>query len=148
MRCHQHPGLADERGELVWSGRRIRPRTAPIGSTTTVTSAARVLAGRSVLYCTTQALLRLVGAVRRLAFDHILPPSEALGRIRHAFRSYGEGASHKGAKAAVSSTTGMALLAVLAIVGPVDGRRNQMARWVDYNPGRQGGPRAHPDRPA
>ena len=30
-------------------------------------------------------LLRLVGAVRRLAFDRALPPSEALGRIRDAF---------------------------------------------------------------
>jgi hypothetical protein len=27
-------------------------------------------------------LLRLVGAVRRLAFDRTLPPSEAMGRIR------------------------------------------------------------------
>jgi hypothetical protein len=33
-------------------------------------------------------LLTLVGAVRRLAFDHTLPPSEAMGRIRDAFRSY------------------------------------------------------------
>jgi hypothetical protein len=33
-------------------------------------------------------LLRLVGAVRRLAFDHNLPPSEALGRIRDAFHDY------------------------------------------------------------
>jgi hypothetical protein len=32
--------------------------------------------------------LRLVGAVRRLAFDHNLPPSEALGRIRDAFHDY------------------------------------------------------------
>jgi len=30
-------------------------------------------------------LLRLVGAVRRLAFDRNLPPSEAIGRIRDAF---------------------------------------------------------------
>jgi len=30
-------------------------------------------------------LLRLVGAVRRLAFDRTLPPSEAMGRIRDAF---------------------------------------------------------------
>ncbi|MET0915298.1 MAG: hypothetical protein ABWY81_03760 [Jiangellaceae bacterium] len=35
-------------------------------------------------------LLNLVGAVRRLAFDHSLPPSEALGRIRDAFRVYDE----------------------------------------------------------
>ncbi len=33
-------------------------------------------------------LLRLVGAVRRLAFDRTLPPSEALGRIRDAFQDY------------------------------------------------------------
>jgi hypothetical protein len=33
-------------------------------------------------------LLRLVGAVRRLAFDRNLPPSEALGRIRDAFHGY------------------------------------------------------------
>ena len=33
-------------------------------------------------------LLRLVGAVRRLAFDRNLPPSEALGRIRDAFGEY------------------------------------------------------------
>jgi hypothetical protein len=33
-------------------------------------------------------LLRLVGAVRQLAFDRNLPPSEALGRIRDAFRDY------------------------------------------------------------
>jgi hypothetical protein len=31
-----------------------------------------------------------------------------------------------------------------ASVGPVDGRCNQLARWVDYYLGRQGGPRAHP----
>ncbi|HET6755816.1 MAG TPA: hypothetical protein VFH23_17900 [Jiangellaceae bacterium] len=37
------------------------------------------------------ALLRLVGAVRRLAFDRNLPPAEALGRIRDLFRSYDEG---------------------------------------------------------
>ena len=36
-------------------------------------------------------LLRLVGAVRRLAFDRTLPPSEALGRIRDAFGDYDEG---------------------------------------------------------
>ena len=35
-------------------------------------------------------LLRLVGAVRRLAFDRNLPPSEALGRIRDAFHDYDE----------------------------------------------------------
>jgi hypothetical protein len=35
-------------------------------------------------------LLRLVGAVRRLAFDRNLPP-EALGRTRDAFRDYDEG---------------------------------------------------------
>ncbi|HET6918592.1 MAG TPA: hypothetical protein VFI46_03900 [Jiangellaceae bacterium] len=39
-------------------------------------------------------------AVRRLAFDRILPPSEALGRIRDAFRSYDEGGIHKAAIAA------------------------------------------------
>jgi hypothetical protein len=33
-------------------------------------------------------LLTLVGSVRRLAFDRTLPPSEALGRIRDAFRDY------------------------------------------------------------
>ena len=33
-------------------------------------------------------LLRLVGAVRRLAFDRTLPPSEALGRIRDAFNDF------------------------------------------------------------
>jgi hypothetical protein len=33
-------------------------------------------------------LLTLVGAVRRLAFDRTLPPSEALGRIRDAFNDY------------------------------------------------------------
>jgi hypothetical protein len=33
-------------------------------------------------------LLTLVGAVRRLAFDRTLPPSEALGRIRDAYRDY------------------------------------------------------------
>jgi hypothetical protein len=32
--------------------------------------------------------LRLVGAVRRLAFDRTLPPAEALGRIRDAFTEY------------------------------------------------------------
>jgi hypothetical protein len=32
-----------------------------------------------------------------------------------------------------------------ASVGPVDGRRNQMPRWVDYHSGRRsGGPEAHP----
>ncbi|HEX2417960.1 MAG TPA: hypothetical protein VHJ83_07535 [Micromonosporaceae bacterium] len=36
-------------------------------------------------------LLRLVGAVRRLAFDRTLPPSEALGRIRDAFADYDAG---------------------------------------------------------
>ena len=36
-------------------------------------------------------LLVLVGAVRRLAFDHTLPPSEALGRIRDAFHDYDGG---------------------------------------------------------
>ena len=36
-------------------------------------------------------LLRLVGAVRRLAFDRTLPPSEALGRIRDAFHDYDGG---------------------------------------------------------
>ena len=36
-------------------------------------------------------LLRLLGAVRRLAFDRTLPPQEALGRIRDAFADYGAG---------------------------------------------------------
>ncbi len=36
-------------------------------------------------------LLRLVGAVRRLAFDRTLPPPEALGRIRDAFADYDAG---------------------------------------------------------
>ena len=36
-------------------------------------------------------LLRLVGAVRRLAFDRTLPASEAMGRIRDAYRDYDEG---------------------------------------------------------
>ena len=58
-------------------------------------------------------------------------------------------AAHKGAKPldriAVSSATRMALLAVLsASVDPVDGRRNEMAPWIDYYSGRRGGPRAHP----
>jgi hypothetical protein len=35
-------------------------------------------------------LLTLVGSIRRLAFDRTLPASEALGRIRDAFRSYDE----------------------------------------------------------
>jgi hypothetical protein len=40
-------------------------------------------------------LLTLVGAVRRLAFDQTLPPSEALGRIRDAFGDYDrQGAEH------------------------------------------------------
>jgi hypothetical protein len=38
-------------------------------------------------------LLTLVGAVRRPAFDRTLPPSEALGRIRDAYRDYDEGVS-------------------------------------------------------
>jgi hypothetical protein len=33
-------------------------------------------------------LLTLVGAVRRLAFDTSLPPTEAMGRIRDAFHDY------------------------------------------------------------
>ena len=33
-------------------------------------------------------LLRLVGAVRRLAFDISLPPTKAMGRIRDAFQDY------------------------------------------------------------
>ena len=33
-------------------------------------------------------LLRLVAAVRRIAHDRTLPPSEALGRIRDAYRDY------------------------------------------------------------
>ena len=36
-------------------------------------------------------LLRLVGAVRRLTFDRTLPASEAMGRIRDAYRDYDEG---------------------------------------------------------
>ena len=36
-------------------------------------------------------LLRLVSAVRRIAHDRTLPPSEALGRIRDAFQDYDEG---------------------------------------------------------
>jgi hypothetical protein len=36
-------------------------------------------------------LLRLVGAVRRLAFDTSLPPTEAMGRIRDAYRDYDQG---------------------------------------------------------
>jgi hypothetical protein len=37
---------------------------------------------------TSANLLRLVGAVRRLAFDHNLPSSEALGRIGVVFHDY------------------------------------------------------------
>jgi hypothetical protein len=33
-------------------------------------------------------LLTLVGAVRRLAFDTSLPPTEAMGRIRDVFHDY------------------------------------------------------------
>ena len=33
-------------------------------------------------------LLTLVGAVRLLAFDTSLPPTEAMGRIRDAFADY------------------------------------------------------------
>ena len=33
-------------------------------------------------------LLPLVGAVRRPAFDHTLPPPEAFGRIRDAFADH------------------------------------------------------------
>jgi hypothetical protein len=33
-------------------------------------------------------LLRLVGVVRRLAFESNLPPPEELGRIRDAFNDY------------------------------------------------------------
>jgi hypothetical protein len=36
-------------------------------------------------------LLRLVGAVRRLAFDTSLPATEAMGRIRDAFADYDQG---------------------------------------------------------
>jgi hypothetical protein len=36
-------------------------------------------------------LLKLVGALRRLAHDTTLPPVEAMGRIRDAFRDYDEG---------------------------------------------------------
>jgi hypothetical protein len=36
-------------------------------------------------------LLRLVGAVRRLAFDRTLQATEALGRIRDAFHDYDGG---------------------------------------------------------
>ncbi len=37
---------------------------------------------------TSAELLRLVGAVRWLAFDRTLPPLEALGRIRDLFAGY------------------------------------------------------------
>jgi hypothetical protein len=64
-------------------------------------------------------------------------------------------ASHKGQKplnrGSCVINSRMALLAVLgASVGPIDGERNEMARWVDYYSGRRGGPKAHPtaDRPA
>ena len=33
-------------------------------------------------------LLRLVGAVRRIAYDHALEPGDALRRIRDAFHDY------------------------------------------------------------
>ena len=33
-------------------------------------------------------VLELIGEVRRLAFDRTMPPTEALGRIRDAFRDY------------------------------------------------------------
>jgi hypothetical protein len=36
-------------------------------------------------------LLRLVGAIRRMTFDRTLPPTEALGRIRDAYREYDGG---------------------------------------------------------
>jgi hypothetical protein len=36
-------------------------------------------------------LLRLVGAVRRLAFDRNLPAVEAIGRVRDLFAEYDEG---------------------------------------------------------
>jgi hypothetical protein len=35
-----------------------------------------------------ELLLRLTTAVRRLAFDRTLPPSEAVGRLWDAFRDY------------------------------------------------------------
>ena len=35
--------------------------------------------------------LTLVGAVRLLAFDRSLPPTEAMGRIRDAYREYDGG---------------------------------------------------------
>lgn len=38
--------------------------------------------------CGPADLLALVGAVRRLAFDRILQPAEALGRIMDHFTSY------------------------------------------------------------
>jgi hypothetical protein len=58
-------------------------------------------------------------------------------------------ASHKGQKplnrGSCVINSRMALLAVLgASVGPIDGERNEMARWVDYYSGRRGGPKAHP----
>ena len=37
-------------------------------------------------------LLTLLGAIRRIAHDTILPPVEALGRIRDAFADYDHGA--------------------------------------------------------
>jgi hypothetical protein len=33
-------------------------------------------------------LLRLVGAIRRIAYDRTLSPADALGRIRDAFADY------------------------------------------------------------
>jgi hypothetical protein len=36
-------------------------------------------------------LLTRLDRLRALAFDHNLPPSEALGRLRDAYRDYDEG---------------------------------------------------------
>jgi hypothetical protein len=38
-------------------------------------------------------LLRLVGAVRRAAYDRTLAPDDALRRIRDEFKSYDEGSA-------------------------------------------------------
>jgi hypothetical protein len=72
-------------------------------------------------------LLTLVGAVRRLAFDHTLPASEALGRIRDAIRSYDEEGVAYGGRAArpgccVINYAHGALAVLSASVGPADGR--------------------------
>jgi hypothetical protein len=38
-------------------------------------------------------LLRLVGAVRRIAYDSSLEPGDAMRRIRDEFKSYDEGST-------------------------------------------------------